>query len=427
MTTDLLEVALLPGKGRGYRATNDIAVGTVVHISDPYATTVSQEWIPETCMWCFNFSYPKKQKVKVISEEEQVELLKEWEVFSDKNKHSKQMKKHKFLFKNMVFCSEACKMQFKTDSPYWKNVLAMNYQLELEYENSIDTEENIVNEVMDANQLGNDQKWISINDDTALSQWLDEAWDCLTKDLDLYKEIDDNDRAMCRLIGSCILRKNNEKEQDSLKFDDVLVIQNNESTHFKTYFTVNTLYPDHPQELPNIFQLESDAKKQIISTLLPTEVLDIMAVYSYFARAVTTRNNNAIVMPVLSGFSHALFRSVFFRERANSFGLWEMSSTGENGVNDGVSDDLELLGWGIYPSAVYFNHSCDANVVKIRDGRRMKFIARRMIEKGEEACISYGNVGEELDARRSRLLEHYHFLCQCTRCVHEDKLRIMTR
>ncbi|KAI8073705.1 hypothetical protein BDF21DRAFT_302151, partial [Thamnidium elegans] len=111
-----------------------------------------------------------------------------------------------------------------------------------------------------------------------------------------------------------------------------------------------------------------------------------------------------------------LFRSIFFRERANSFGLWEMSNDEVANASGGVSDDLELLGFGIYPSAVYFNHSCDANVIKVRDGRSMKFISRRMIDEGEEACISYGSVDDDVHNRRQRLLEHYHFLCQCIRC-----------
>ncbi|KAI8094830.1 uncharacterized protein B0P05DRAFT_439039, partial [Gilbertella persicaria] len=105
-----------------------------------------------------------------------------------------------------------------------------------------------------------------------------------------------------------------------------------------------------------------------------------------------------------------LFRAIYFRERANSFGLWEMSPDGT------VTDDLELLGWGIYPSAVYFNHACDANVNKIREGRQLKFIANRTIQKGQEACISYGSVHDTVDIRRARLFEHYHFMCACTQC-----------
>ncbi|KAI8369000.1 hypothetical protein BD560DRAFT_330574, partial [Blakeslea trispora] len=84
-----------------------------------------------------------------------------------------------------------------------------------------------------------------------------------------------------------------------------------------------------------------------------------------------------------------------------------------------ITDDLELLGWGIYPSAVYFNHSCDANVIKVRKKRNIKFIAIHTIEQDQETCISYGAVHEPVETRRARLLEHYHFECQCTRCIDE--------
>ncbi|KAI9319328.1 hypothetical protein BX666DRAFT_1830835, partial [Dichotomocladium elegans] len=105
-------------------------------------------------------------------------------------------------------------------------------------------------------------------------------------------------------------------------------------------------------------------------------------------------------------------RAIYFRENANSFGLWEMP----HGDNQGVTDDLELLGWGLYPSAVYFNHACDANITKTRDGRNMLFVANRDIEPGQEACIAYGSVEEPVLERQRRLLENYHFLCTCDRC-----------
>jgi len=150
---------------------------------------------------------------------------------------------------------------------------------------------------------------------------------------------------------------------------------------------------------------------------LPAEVVDVMALYTFFSRALTDPLNQ---VPALANVDHRLFRSIYFREKANSFGLWEMGDSGVSLADGGVTDDLELLGWGIYPSAVYFNHSCDANVVKVRENRQIKFIARRMIEKGQEACISYGSVGEDVNERRARLMSHYHFLCQCTRCIQED-------
>ncbi|KAI9473471.1 MAG: hypothetical protein EXX96DRAFT_307310 [Benjaminiella poitrasii] len=442
----MLEIAVLPGKGRGYKATENIAAGTTIHISEPLAASVSQEWTPETCFWCFDFSYPKKQKVKVLStKEEQLELLSQWlqsSVSYTKKGQVTHVRHHPVLaFKDIVFCSETCQQEFKTyglSSPFeWCMTLAANHRLDNEFKKSGSNETDI--ECKEYNHEAVTE-WLDLTDnDQALSDWLDEAWTCIVNDEnELYKVIDDADRTMCRLIASCIIRKDAEQHPCSNrslppKFDYLLVIQNNELSHFRSsHFKSKRLsYPENKQSktsllLPSIRHLKLDAKekRELLLSILPIEVLSIMALYSFFVRAFkddhVTPKKNSIKIPTLTNLDHRLFRSIYFREQANSFGLWEMS----NDHNDyGVTDDLELLGWGIYPSAVYFNHSCDANVIKIRDGRNMKFIAKRMIEKDEEACISYGNVEDDVENRRARLLEHYHFLCHCTRCVQEDEQR----
>ncbi|KAI7906364.1 uncharacterized protein BX663DRAFT_496153 [Cokeromyces recurvatus] len=446
----MLEIAVLPGKGRGYRATEDITAGTTIHVSEPLTTTVSQEWIPETCFWCFNFSYPKKQKFKAVStREEQLELSNQWlsskeDGYTSKGSvtHAVQQLASTLVFKDILFCSETCREEFKRSglsTPFeWYMTMAANYRLDNEFKRNKLKETNLIQ-----NQLKDEEIMIieslDIHDDKALSDWLDEAWSCIVdNDFELYREIDDTDRAMCRLIASCIIRKDAELYpcNDNLpplpRFKDLLAIQNNELSHFRSCFInpKNELYPSHDNQksissslllpcIQHIIKLGPKERRELLLSVLPLEVLDVMALYSFFARAFKDTHvtkKNSIKIPTLANLDHRLFRSIYFRERANSFGLWEMSHD-----HTDVTDDLELLGWGIYPSAVYFNHSCDANVIKIRDGRKMKFIAKRMIKKGEEACISYGNVEEDVENRRSRLLKHYHFLCQCTRCIQEDE------
>ncbi|GAA5804966.1 hypothetical protein HPULCUR_010476 [Helicostylum pulchrum] len=389
----LLEISVLPGKGRGYRATSDIPIGTVLHVSDPLATTLSQEWTPETCLWCFDFAYPKKQKTKALTEPEKLTLSLQWSVAP----------KH-LSFKDMLFCSHTCKLSCQTSlSSDWIPTLAMHYRLDCEFKNTC----NNLPITKAAPIEPEFSKHIDLNNDEALSTWLNQAWACLTDPLDLSKkDLHDSDLSMSRLIGACILRSQNAPTL----FQDLLVIQNNELSHFRTHFNAS-LYPTNPQQLP------LHCTKEVYLSLIPDDLLDVMALYCFFARSMTKPLHN---VPLISGITHNLFRSIFFRERANSFGLWEMGSDEVANATGGVSDDLELLGFGIYPSAVYFNHSCDANVIKVRDGRSMKFISRRMIDEGEEACISYGSVDDDVRSRRQRLLEHYHFICQCTRCTQED-------
>ncbi|KAL9547652.1 hypothetical protein MBANPS3_006070 [Mucor bainieri] len=371
-----IEIAILPGKGRGYKATTTIAAGTVIHVSDPLATTVSQEWIPETCMWCFNFSYPKKQKVKVMTVQQEAALMRQWNVPTKKNSGS--------LFKDMLFCSESCKSLFQQHDKA-SLIVASHYRLEQQHKSSGNhaTDEPIPAQ---AHQSIESVPWIDVNNDESLTLWLEDTWDCITACDDLHREIDDSDKAMCRLIAACIARKHDNPDH----FEELLVIQNNELAHFRSHYTASTAYPNKVNQLSIL--KEGVNKREALLSILPAEVQDVMALYSFFARALIKPLHQ---VPALPKVDHRLFRSIYFRERANSFGLWELGDSGVSLADGGVTDDLELLGWGIYPSAVYFNHSCDANVVKVREGRHMKFIARRMIEKGEEACISYGSVGED--------------------------------
>ncbi|CAG8596094.1 10581_t:CDS:2 [Dentiscutata heterogama] len=105
-----------------------------------------------------------------------------------------------------------------------------------------------------------------------------------------------------------------------------------------------------------------------------------------------------------------------------------------------------LFGRAIYPYASFFNHSCDANCDAIQDNcdndkdetqlstliddesklscnskklrGEMKFVAR------EELTISY--IQDEngllpLQSRRQKLLSEYYFLCQCSKCIIDEK------
>jgi len=97
------------------------------------------------------------------------------------------------------------------------------------------------------------------------------------------------------------------------------------------------------------------------------------------------------------------------RHLSNSFGIWELPLT----------PDSENLGSVMYPSASYFNHSCDPNVTKVRRGRRVLFVTSKYVEAGEELCISYGHTERELVERRQVLRDWWGFSCNCSRCRRE--------
>ncbi|KAF8557507.1 SET domain-containing protein [Imleria badia] len=100
-------------------------------------------------------------------------------------------------------------------------------------------------------------------------------------------------------------------------------------------------------------------------------------------------------------------REVLARDTGNAFGIW-----------DGDQRD-EMMGWGIWVSASYFNHSCMPNVRKKRVGRTLHFEATRGIQAGEELCISYIDTDSPADQRRRELEESWFFSCRCLRCEKE--------
>lgn len=101
-------------------------------------------------------------------------------------------------------------------------------------------------------------------------------------------------------------------------------------------------------------------------------------------------------------------RHILARDTGNTFGIW-----------DGDSRD-EMLGWGLWVGASYFNHSCCPNVKKTRVGRTMHFTTSRSVERGEELCISYIDTDQTITQRRQDLEDSWFFKCRCQHCQSEE-------
>lgn len=70
------------------------------------------------------------------------------------------------------------------------------------------------------------------------------------------------------------------------------------------------------------------------------------------------------------------------RDSHNAFSLRSSScSTTERG-----DDGSEFLGYGTWPQASYWNHSCEPNVMKVRRGREWVFSTAREVEEGR-SCV----------------------------------------
>ncbi|KAJ3128534.1 hypothetical protein HK098_004164 [Nowakowskiella sp. JEL0407] len=132
------------------------------------------------------------------------------------------------------------------------------------------------------------------------------------------------------------------------------------------------------------------------------------------------------------------------KEECNSFGLYTFDFKGFDVSRQGYA-------LGVYPNAVFFNHSCQPNVGHVTRNSRflealredgfgtigkdvkpeMVFYAVRDIEPGEELTITYmelsppGGVNvdvlENLRKRRENLKEVFFFECDCRRCKEESR------
>ncbi|KIY44329.1 SET domain-containing protein [Fistulina hepatica ATCC 64428] len=102
-----------------------------------------------------------------------------------------------------------------------------------------------------------------------------------------------------------------------------------------------------------------------------------------------------------------LVRVLLARDHGNSFGLFDTATQGYN----------EMFGWAMYPMGSYFNHDCNPNVRKARNGRAMEFYTTRDVPAGSELCISYIDTTEKVHERREQLALYWDFVCNCKRCV----------
>jgi hypothetical protein len=80
------------------------------------------------------------------------------------------------------------------------------------------------------------------------------------------------------------------------------------------------------------------------------------------------------------------------------------------------------VGRAVFDVGSRFNHSCRPNVVRLRRGRKMHYIASRRVAKGDELCISY--VPPRMAEKREALLKDYGFACACGQCDRDDEVEV---
>ncbi|KAK6094702.1 Histone-lysine N-methyltransferase set-6 [Batrachochytrium dendrobatidis] len=135
----------------------------------------------------------------------------------------------------------------------------------------------------------------------------------------------------------------------------------------------------------------------------------------------------------------SLMMLLICKEECNSFGVYTFNYTGSK-------TERQSYGLGVYPSAVYFNHSCKpsvghvarslpdtdvtrsgsaTNLAKLTDtgmsmfGSTILFFATRNLEQNEEAMIAYLPLEGTLEHRQKAIKDIFYFECNCERCLEE--------
>lgn len=162
-------------------------------------------------------------------------------------------------------------------------------------------------------------------------------------------------------------------------------------------FQLNAVMAQHldAAQWPATLALEEDARPYSSATDLERHIA------SYYFLALVLPEKLARVATA------EMLGTVKGREVRNSFGIRSLDDEGS-----------EFFGWGVWPSASYFNHNCDPNTDKERIGRTWVFRARRDIAAGEEICISYlgKDMGILREERTALLRKTWGFDCICQRC-----------
>lgn len=403
-----LKVTTISGRGRAYCATTSIAKGSIVLTSSPIAAIISQEWLPETCLWCFHCSYPRRNKVRAVQHQD--------------------TKRRKTPFEVAGFCSEECKEHVMTSyhQDEWQSTIEAYLAIDGEYRtreqhegiatpaiSDVDSKEDYFGGSLPVDRDHLDGA-TDINDDVQLQEWINRFWDLAVIDSSFSARVKtflpDADKVdMSKLISTCLIRKHYSQiyignDTSIQSFDNLMLMQCNEVTRFRDLYRKmnnSSASDDFNNMIPPSALSNFDKAVQYV----PEDILLDVQLYLFFSASFD--NGNAIIP---WSYDHQLFRHVFYREMSNSFGIWDPPEGCEQ----------ELLGWALHPQAVFFNHSCAPNIRKLRQGRDMVFMAEQDIQEGDELCISYGSAAEPVESRRKRLLENYSFWCQCTRCIAES-------
>ncbi|KAJ2768870.1 hypothetical protein IWQ56_002770 [Coemansia nantahalensis] len=437
-----VRIGHIPGRGRGFFATRDIAPGETVFRAAPLAWAVSEDWARNTCWWCFAHDSRRALPLKAAA--------------SSGPAGSAQHR--------VVFCSAMCAqsaLYAHGGEERWAGYLHLLHTIETKIaahkagvarppaRRGHSTKAAVAASTADVEPAPPALAPFAAADfvpgevsDAQLAEWISNVWDVIVAHQGRAAETPDSaQRELVRVIATELFLHGatpvhgsmSNCTADSPDWTERVVslvaaeggvappfalehLRSSEIDHVRT--RLRELQPAAPQRVPlnpTAAQVEGSWWGGAFRTAASSYAL----LHSAWQQTARTH--------AIGNLTHGRFRAVYFREMANSFGIYDPPATLHSLSPEGLGTravyqelEQEYLGSSIYPTAVYFNHSCCPNIAKTRVGRSMWFVSAVDISKGEELFISYGNITDPVAERRARLKEHFFFGCCCTRCARES-------
>lgn len=357
--------------GRGCFARAQIPKGTVIHLSrHPIGSSVARVFRKEVCTWCFGYQDGKTLKHRL---------------------HDK-----------IYFCSQECVASFVKSDP--EDLLAQTLvRVELLFAQSR-------GEVSDKDIPGDEDLDAEISRIWAAT----EKWESLlarlkpSKKAQIRPTVNDDDYCELRYVLGVLHSMYQTNKAEKL---------HQREEHLEEQKPANVT-PDGASQLSLSGMDDGEA------LAIEAKLFDILhssesqKVHRYPYLAVSYSNIYKFIRLIapeeyLPFISIQAVRDIIGRNLTNAFGIWSPVTSSD--------EEREYFGFGVYPSASFFNHSCKPNVTKIRRGASYEYIAKEDIPVGAELCISYGIRESDGLKQRQDALREWFFECGCLRCTTEGK------
>ncbi|CAF2875375.1 unnamed protein product [Rotaria sp. Silwood2] len=379
--------------GRGCFANTNLAEGTIVHeCSMPLSSTIARPFRKEVCGSCFEILHGKTLKFKLMSRK------------NKKNNSTSASASDCSLA--LYFCSQPCMDKFialdiddlyresllNVESLFIKGLNQCQYDLERkkqQEEAETEAELKLENELKQAKDI---ELFIS-------QKWQEAEINC---QLQLSK-----------------LKPKQRKNFNNLIY---LIPKINENEYMEIRYIIGILFQMYKYdncENNTLLSVSLSSLELQIFQLLQSNDIEKICKYPYLLYSYTNKIYKFLKISTLEKLQSyiipSIIRSIIGKKLTNAYGIWS--------IDHEPDGNKEFFGYSLYPSASFFNHSCNPNLINIEKGAKIIFKLLKNIKKNEELCINYSNsINDDLEIRQ-KVLKEWFFDCLCERCVEEINLK----